>query len=73
MRVKCFQDEPLPHELRPLPVLTMTMNYLLAEIADVGEDGKWAEWYDFLWNRTRSIRKVRMDLQTRSCIFYYSF
>ncbi|KAL8566161.1 hypothetical protein ACOMHN_041316 [Nucella lapillus] len=56
-RSSADQDEPLPHELRPLPVLTMTMNYLLVEIADCGEDGKWAEWYDFLWNRTRSIRK----------------
>lgn len=53
-----LQDEPLPHELRPTPVLMMTMNYLLQEIADQGEDGKWSEWYDFLWNRTRSIRKV---------------
>nr|KAG5708418.1 hypothetical protein BaRGS_026145 [Batillaria attramentaria] len=35
----------------------MTMNYLLAEIADRGEEGRWAEWYDFLWNRTRGIRK----------------
>lgn len=56
-RSSADQDEPLPHELRPLPVLTMTMNYLLTEIADRGEDGKWAEWYDFLWNRTRGIRK----------------
>ena len=53
-----FQDEPLPHELRPLPVLTMTMNYLLTEIANRWEEERWAEWYDFLWNRTRSIRKV---------------
>ena len=56
-----FQDEPLPHELRPLPVLTMTMNYLLTEIANRWEEERWGEWYDFLWNRTRSIRKVRHD------------
>ncbi|XP_070193610.1 germinal-center associated nuclear protein-like isoform X2 [Littorina saxatilis] len=56
-RSSADQDEPLPHELRPTPVLMMTMNYLLQEIADQGEDGKWSEWYDFLWNRTRSIRK----------------
>ncbi|XP_025107552.1 germinal-center associated nuclear protein-like [Pomacea canaliculata] len=56
-RSSADQEEPLPHELRPLPVLVRTMTYLLKEIAKTGEDGKWAEWYDFLWNRTRGIRK----------------
>ena len=51
------QDLPLPHELRPGPVLSSTMHYLLNNIADTGGDGKWAEWFDFLWNRTRGIRK----------------
>jgi hypothetical protein len=54
-----FQEEPLPHELRPLPSLILTMNYLLSEIADRGGDGKWGDWFDFLWDRTRGIRKVR--------------
>lgn len=53
-----FQEEPLPHELRPIPVLEMTMDYLLSEIADRGQDGSWGEWYDFLWDRTRGLRKV---------------
>lgn len=57
-----LKDEPLPHELRPQAVLVMTMNYLLNEIADRGEEGKWAEWYDFLWNRSRGIRKVSLSL-----------
>lgn len=52
------QEEPLPYELRTLPTLTLTMTYLLSEIADRGEDGKWGDWFDFLWNRTRGIRKV---------------
>ena len=55
-----MQEEPLPHELRSLPTLTMTMNYLLTEIAPLGDDGKWGDWFDFLWNRTRGIRKVRL-------------
>ncbi|XP_005095086.1 germinal-center associated nuclear protein [Aplysia californica] len=56
-RSSADQEEPLPHELRPLPVLVTTMTYLLTEVADEGGEGKWAEWYDFLWNRTRGIRK----------------
>jgi len=49
---------PLPGELRPASVLDMTMNYLLNNIMDIGGTGKWDNWFDFLWNRTRSIRKV---------------
>ena len=49
---------PLPHELRPSPVLNRTMIYLLNNIADLGDEGKWGEWYEFLWSRTRGIRKV---------------
>ncbi|GFO23229.1 mcm3 minichromosome maintenance deficient 3associated protein [Plakobranchus ocellatus] len=56
-RSSADQEEPLPHELRPLRVLKITMNYLLSELADLGGEGKWSEWYDFLWNRTRGIRK----------------
>ncbi|XP_076100154.1 germinal-center associated nuclear protein-like isoform X3 [Mytilus galloprovincialis] len=56
-RSSADQEEPLPHELRPLPALILTMNYLLTEIADRGEDGKWEGWFDFLWDRTRGIRK----------------
>ncbi|XP_062617863.1 germinal-center associated nuclear protein-like [Saccostrea cucullata] len=56
-RSSADQEEPLPYELRTLPTLTLTMTYLLSEIADRGEDGKWGDWFDFLWNRTRGIRK----------------
>ena len=54
---RTFQEEPLPHELRPTGVLCMTMDYLATCIMDIGE-GRRAEWYDYLWNRTRAIRKV---------------
>ncbi|RVE58447.1 hypothetical protein OJAV_G00209450 [Oryzias javanicus] len=55
-RSSADQEEPLPHELRPLPVLKMTMDYLVTQIMDLGQDNC-RDWYDFVWNRTRSIRK----------------
>uniref|UniRef100_A0A8C7Y7E0 Germinal-center associated nuclear protein n=1 Tax=Oryzias sinensis TaxID=183150 RepID=A0A8C7Y7E0_9TELE len=55
-RSSADQEEPLPHELRPLPVLKMTMDYLVTQIMDLSQDN-YRDWYDFVWNRTRSIRK----------------
>uniref|UniRef100_A0A8C6XJN1 Germinal-center associated nuclear protein n=1 Tax=Naja naja TaxID=35670 RepID=A0A8C6XJN1_NAJNA len=55
-RSSADQEEPLPHELRPSEVLSMTMDYLVTQIMDKGE-GNYREWYDFVWNRTRGIRK----------------
>ncbi|KAF7658146.1 hypothetical protein LDENG_00016710 [Lucifuga dentata] len=55
-RSSADQEEPLPHELRPLPVLSMTMDYLVTQIMDQGLDN-YRDWYDFVWNRTRGIRK----------------
>ncbi|KAH0621751.1 hypothetical protein JD844_023370 [Phrynosoma platyrhinos] len=55
-RSSADQEEPLPHELRPSEVLNMTMDYLVTQIMDKGE-GSYREWYDFVWNRTRGIRK----------------
>ncbi|XP_053733948.1 germinal-center associated nuclear protein [Synchiropus splendidus] len=55
-RSSADQEEPLPFELRPLPVLGRTMDYLITQIMDQGQDNP-REWYDFVWNRTRSIRK----------------
>ncbi|VDM40686.1 unnamed protein product [Toxocara canis] len=53
------QEEPLPHELRPSYVLQRTMNYLISRIAEdiPSREEDLAQWYDFLWNRTRAIRK----------------
>ncbi|XP_034042737.1 germinal-center associated nuclear protein isoform X2 [Thalassophryne amazonica] len=55
-RSSADQEEPLPHELRPLPVLIMTMDYLVTQIMDRGHEN-YRDWYDFVWNRTRGIRK----------------
>ncbi|MFH4973591.1 hypothetical protein AB6A40_000300 [Gnathostoma spinigerum] len=55
------QEEPLPHELRPVNVLQTTMNYLIGKICGNipprSEEENLAQWYDFIWNRTRAVRK----------------
>lgn len=58
-RSSADQEEPMPHDLRPVKSLQMTMSYLLHEIADMCEndDTNLAEWFHFLWDRTRGIRK----------------
>lgn len=56
-RSSADQEEPLPHELRPGNVLQMTMHYLLYEMMPKLYEGQIADWYDFLWNRSRAIRK----------------
>lgn len=55
-RSSADQEEPLPHDLRPLPVLCMTMDYLVTRIMDQNSEA-YRDWYDFVWNRTRGIRK----------------
>ncbi|XP_058479087.1 germinal-center associated nuclear protein [Solea solea] len=55
-RSSADKEDPLPNELRPLPVLGMTMDYLVTQIMDQGHDN-YRDWYDFVWNRTRGIRK----------------
>ncbi|XP_078048951.1 RRM_XMAS2 and SAC3_GANP domain-containing protein xmas isoform X2 [Augochlora pura] len=58
-RSSADQEEPMPHDLRPVKSLKMTMSYLLHEIANLcDEEGtNLGEWYHFLWDRTRGIRK----------------
>lgn len=58
-RSSADQEVPLPHDLRPEPVLSMTMNYLITNIiTKVDQTGEnKAVWYSFCWNRLRSIRK----------------
>ena len=56
-RSSADQEEPLPHELRPAPVLKLTMDYLIRNIITL-ELARRSDWFDFLWNRTRAIRKV---------------
>ncbi|XP_021566811.1 germinal-center associated nuclear protein isoform X2 [Carlito syrichta] len=55
-RSSADQEEPLPHELRPSAVLRRTMDYLVTQIMDQKESSL-RDWYDFVWNRTRGIRK----------------
>lgn len=52
------QADPLSLELRPAHVLANTMVYLCNNILDIGTEATWGDWFDFLWNRTRAIRKV---------------
>ncbi|XP_030386555.1 protein xmas-2 [Scaptodrosophila lebanonensis] len=58
-RSSADQETPLLHELRPEPVLHMTMAYLMHEIMDRSEsrETNMGDWFHFLWDRTRSIRK----------------
>lgn len=42
----------------------MTMDYLVTCVLDEGE-GKIEAWYDFVWNRTRAIRKVFIQYSLR--------
>ncbi|KAF8793393.1 Germinal-center associated nuclear protein like [Argiope bruennichi] len=57
-RSSADQQEPLSHELRPVSVLKFTMDYLVCNIIDRKFTNiSIADWYDFIWNRTRSIRK----------------
>lgn len=58
-RSSADQEEPMPHDLRPVRSLKMTMSYLLHELVDLCEvEGtNLAEWYHFFWDRTRGIRK----------------
>ncbi|XP_019754151.2 uncharacterized protein LOC109533306 [Dendroctonus ponderosae] len=59
-RSSADQESPLAHELRPVSVLQMTMVYLMYNIMDLVEDESdvnIGEWFHFLWDRTRGIRK----------------
>uniref|UniRef100_A0A7E4VX12 SAC3_GANP domain-containing protein n=1 Tax=Panagrellus redivivus TaxID=6233 RepID=A0A7E4VX12_PANRE len=53
------QDLPLPHEMRPIATLQLTMDYLISNVVrDVPENASdIVRWYEFLWTRTRAIRK----------------
>ncbi|XP_011305132.1 uncharacterized protein xmas [Fopius arisanus] len=68
-RSSADQAEPMPHDLRPIASLKMTMSYLLHEIVDLcNEEGtNLAEWYHFVWDRTRGIRKD-ITLQDLCCL-----
>uniref|UniRef100_A0A1A9UZJ9 SAC3/GANP/THP3 conserved domain-containing protein n=1 Tax=Glossina austeni TaxID=7395 RepID=A0A1A9UZJ9_GLOAU len=58
-RSSADQEFPLAHELRSESVLQMTMLYLMHRIMDLCEDPHTSlgDWFHFVWDRTRSIRK----------------
>ncbi|XP_023305273.2 protein xmas-2 isoform X1 [Lucilia cuprina] len=58
-RSSADQEVPLAHELRSESVLQMTMLYLVHRIMGLCDDPKTSlgDWFHFVWDRTRSIRK----------------
>ncbi|KFM58372.1 MCM3-associated protein, partial [Stegodyphus mimosarum] len=51
-RSSADQQEPLPHELRPVSVLKFTMDYIICNLMDMQLDAVTIrDWYDFIWNR----------------------
>lgn len=70
-RSSADQDEPLPHDLRPGSTLEMTLNYLLHHIVPMGDVNEdiLGDWYNFLWDRTRSLRKdITQQQLTDLCV-----
>lgn len=72
-RSSADQANPLSHELRPVPVLVKTMNYMLKNIiypieSNIEQD--LASWYDFCWDRLRAIRKdiVQQNLKSSDVV-----
>ena len=58
-RSSADQEEPLPHELRPPTILQLSMDYLTQKVMDISYTSR-SDWFDFVWNRTRAIRKVEL-------------
>lgn len=58
-RSSADQEVPLSHELRSETVLQMTMVYLVHRVMGLCDDPKTSlgDWFHFVWDRTRSIRK----------------
>ncbi|CAH0751551.1 unnamed protein product [Diatraea saccharalis] len=56
-RSSADQEIPMCYELRPAAVLMRTCSYLLHEIADTTRQVSLADWFHFMWDRLRSIRK----------------
>jgi hypothetical protein len=76
-------DITLPHQVRPLPILIYTVNYICKtlmsdysptpnyETFDIESRHRQTEigdWYGFIWNRFRAVRKdiTQMRMQSRS-------
>lgn len=51
---------PSAYDLRSGPVLLQTMSYLITNIMDkFDQEREQGDWYNFLWDRLRAIRKVK--------------
>lgn len=51
---------PSAYDLRSGPALLQTMNYLITNIMDkFDQERGHGDWYNFLWDRLRAIRKVK--------------
>lgn len=62
-RSSADKDEPLPHELRPGPVLKKTIDFLICNLMNKGDDPnvQIELWYNYLFNRTRALRNDIMQ------------
>ena len=47
----------LAHEVRPPATLQLTMDYLVVKVVNMYGQVAHGDWYDFLWDRMRSVRK----------------
>ncbi|CAF0759909.1 unnamed protein product [Rotaria sordida] len=57
-RASADQAMPTPYDLRSGPALLHTMNYLITNIMDkFDQEREQGDWYNFLWDRLRAIRK----------------
>ncbi|KAJ2949193.1 hypothetical protein O0L34_g6136 [Tuta absoluta] len=56
-RSSADQEIPMCYELRPARVLMRTTAYLLHQIADTPRPVSLADWFHFMWDRLRGIRK----------------
>ncbi|XP_034831790.1 uncharacterized protein [Maniola hyperantus] len=56
-RSSADQEIPMCYELRPASVLMRTCAYLLHEVADTTRQVTLADWFHFMWDRFRGIRK----------------
>ncbi|CEF61181.1 Germinal-center associated nuclear protein [Strongyloides ratti] len=69
------QEKPLPYELRTDKCLVMTLNYLFNNIKPEKDctTKTLAKWYDFMWDRTRSIRKdlMQQDIVNENSLYIY--
>ena len=56
---------PSAYDLRSGSALLRTMNYLITNIMDkFDQERGQGDWYNFLWDRLRAIRKVKTRLSS---------